>query len=36
MPASIEAKRSFGNLSMTPEAHRFAIGSIVGASECET
>ena len=33
MPASIVAKRSIGNRSSTPDAHRFTTGSIVGDSE---
>ena len=33
MPASIVAKRSFGKRDSTPEAQRFATGSMVGDSE---
>ena len=36
MPASMVAKRNFLNRSSTPEAHRLATGSIVGAKECVT
>src|SRR5258708_1364358 len=33
MPASMVAKRNFGNRSSTPEAQRLATGSMVAASE---